>query len=127
MTEGKNLNQVKIISRFDGTYELLNGLMIDENHAIFSETNSSELSCIYFVEVVATKTTNVFEPNSPMVTLAEGVNIQDQLKTLQDVKEMILGMSFYTYITKVHFHGRDESLDLIETGGTKVKEWQYEN
>jgi hypothetical protein len=123
--ENSQLSKVKIISRFDDSFELLDGLLIDESHAIFTETTQG-LSSIYFVVIKPSNIPHVYEMGSATVTLAEEMRLKDNFKILHDVKEMILGMSFYTYITKIHLHGRDESLDLIETGGHQIKEWKHE-
>lgn len=122
------MNQIKIISRFDDTFEYLNGLLVDEKHAIYSETNTEGLTSFYFVKVSETDVQDIYEMQSALTVLAEYTKVKDIDKTLYDLKEMIFNMSFHTYITKIHSpEYSDESLGLIQEGEMKVKEWKDED
>ncbi|WP_026562510.1 hypothetical protein [Bacillus sp. J37] len=116
------MDQVKIIAEVDDSFYLLDGLLLNKDYAIFTESNGLGTS-IFYAKVQFNEEFAAYETLS-IGNIDIDTKVSDPMKALYEVREALHGISLFTLITKLE-HLTEEGFGLINEDG-KVKEWKHD-
>ncbi|MGN7942868.1 hypothetical protein [Metabacillus sp. 22489] len=118
------MNKIKVITVADNLSYFLDGLLLNDDFAIYYSTQSFGKT-FFYAKVRFNESLDAYEVEMSG-NLADNTQVLDPMQTLQDIKKMLNEVSLFTFLTKFEFW-TDEPLGLIHEGGTKVKEWKNED
>lgn len=116
------MDQVKIIAEVDDSTYLLDGILLNNEYAIFTETTTAGTS-IFYANVRFNEELKAYEKLS-IGNIDIDTNVPDPIKALYEVREALHGISLFTLITKLE-HLTEEGFGIIGEDG-KVKEWKHD-
>lgn len=113
------MDQIKIIAEVDGLTYYLDGLLLNNEYAIYSESNELGTS-IFYAKVQFNEELNAYDTLS-VGNIDIDTNVPNPMETLYEIRKALHEISIFTLITKLN-HLTEEGFGLVDENG-KVKEY----